>query len=165
MFGRHVANISVIDAYIYITHAWFSLTLSGSRRSLLQRRAPNLLSNAPKGNGIGATGSKNPRALEPLFFSARHGSKNLGLVLIPLCPYTIALRGVAYLHRASDVRIYICKLGGYSELRIDSPKTSCFSTASRYVCILCGAHFYCGSKRNDIASRRTEVFWASAMYP
>ena len=54
-------------------------------------------SKAPKGNGTGATGSKNlPRILELLFFSARHGSKNLGLVLRPLCPYTVALRGVAY---------------------------------------------------------------------
>ena len=52
----------------------------------------NNLSNAPKGNGKGATGSKNPpRILEPLLFSARYGSKNSGLVLRPLCPYTVAL--------------------------------------------------------------------------
>ena len=31
-----------------------------------------------------------------MFFSALHGSKNPGLVLRPLCPYTVALRGVAH---------------------------------------------------------------------
>ena len=57
-----------------------------------------LLSKAPKGNGIGATGSKtHPRILEPLFFSAQYASKNPGLVLRPLCPYTVALRVVAYM--------------------------------------------------------------------
>ena len=55
-----------------------------------------LFSKALKGNGIGAA-----------FFSARHGSKNPGLVLRPLCPYTVALRGVTYtlLFYAVDVRV------------------------------------------------------------
>ena len=58
-----------------------------------------IFSRAPEGNGIGATGSKTPphRMLEPLFFSAQYGSKNPGLVLRPICHYTVALRGVAYI--------------------------------------------------------------------
>ena len=106
--------------YIYITIVYYSILyyyiiLFGDRARLAGHsgarglhlrdhdeavRAPRN-SKAPKGNGIGATGSKNlglvlrPACmLEPLFFSARHGSKNLGLVLRPLCPYTVALRGV-----------------------------------------------------------------------
>ena len=59
--------------------------------SELERR----VSKAPKGNGIVATGLRTPVHIRTLFFSARHGSKNLGLVLGPLCPYTVALRDVA----------------------------------------------------------------------
>ena len=36
-----------------------------------------------------------PCTLEPLFFSARHGSKNPGFVLRPLSPYAMASLGVA----------------------------------------------------------------------
>ena len=53
------------------------------------------LSKAPKGNAIGAA-----------------GSKNLGLVLRPLCSYTVALGGVAY-RRAR---------GGASAARGQEPK-------------------------------------------
>ena len=55
------------------------------------------VSKAPQGNERGAMGSKNPRCtLEPLFFSAQHGSKSPGFVLSPLCPYATASLGVAY---------------------------------------------------------------------
>ena len=40
--------------------------------------------------------------LEPLLFSARHGSKDSGLALRPRCPCTVALRGVAH-----SIHIYI----------------------------------------------------------
>ena len=36
--------------------------------------------------------------------------------------------------------------------------------ASKYVRILYGAQFYRGSNNTDIASRKTDVFLASAMY-
>ena len=52
-------------------------------------------SKDPQGNERGAMGSKNPLTLEPLFFSAQHGSKNPGFVLRPLSPCAIALLGVA----------------------------------------------------------------------
>ena len=42
-------------------------------------------------------GSKNPPCIvEPLSFSAQHGSKNPGFVLRPLSPYAVASLGVAY---------------------------------------------------------------------
>ena len=95
-----------IYIYIYIYTCYLRLRplrpssgrrpMWASRRGCRCSRRPAHISEAPKGNGIGATGSKTPpRILEPLFFSARHGSKNIGLVLRPLCPYTVALRGVA----------------------------------------------------------------------
>ena len=63
----------------------------------------------------------------------------------------------------------------YSALRTDSQKNKSFSMASKDVRILCGAqicrclqHFAMwtsnASKNNNIASRKTEVFLASAVY-
>ena len=40
---------------------------------------------------------RTPLRIRTLVFSARHGSKNPGFVLRPLCPYAIASLGVAYL--------------------------------------------------------------------
>ena len=54
------------------------------------------IGKAPQGSERGATGSRNPPCiLEPLFFSAQNGSKNLGFVLRPLSPYAIASLGGA----------------------------------------------------------------------
>ena len=36
--------------------------------------------------------------------------------------------------------------------------------ASNYVCMLCGARFYSDSNNSNIASHRTDVFLASAVY-
>ena len=55
--------------------------------------SPNL-SKAPQGKERGAMGSNNPPCMsEPLCFSARHGSKNHGLVLRPLFPLCHCLVG------------------------------------------------------------------------
>ena len=54
-----------------------------------------------------------------------------------------------------------------SALRIDSRKNIDFNIASKDVHILCGAHVYCfqhGSTNNNTASRKTDVFLASAIY-
>ena len=72
----------------------------------------------PKVNGLGAAGSKSPPCiLEPLFFSARRGSKNSGFVLRPLCPYTVALTGVAVVRPVHLLRVSLL-LVGLLELRI-----------------------------------------------
>ena len=64
--------------------------------------------------------------------------------------------------------MYLLDTRMYSELRIHSRnKTTCacgFNMASKYVRILCGAQFYCGSTNENIASRKTDDFLASAMY-
>ena len=93
--------MTYIYIYIYISARSFTRSLAcplGKPFMFVTFTFPFVKhSKAPKGNGIGATGSKNLLAKEnPCFSSARHGSKNLGLVLRPLCPYTVALRGVAY---------------------------------------------------------------------
>ena len=56
-------------------------------------------------------------------------------------------------------------LRGHGELQMDNRNnmSSSYNMASTYIRILCGAPFYSGSKHNNIASRKTEVFLASAM--
>ena len=78
------------------------------------------VSKVPQGNERGTMGSKNPPCiLEPLFFSARHRSRNPGFVLRPLSPICHCLAGRCVRRRTASFVLNLSIIPyGYNQLYI-----------------------------------------------
>ena len=86
----------IISVLHHITYQTYDFLEKRARRAGGWGSRGQAVNKAPKGNGIGATGSKNPRAYQSPCFSLLGVVLRIWvLVLRPLCPYTVALRGVA----------------------------------------------------------------------
>ena len=104
------AQISQFELFelILLLKLYNSLSSNSSRQYLSQQYPPpplrtkildsrgTFVSKAPQGNERRAMDSKNPPAHYNPCFSARHGSRSPGFVLISLPTYAIASLGVAY---------------------------------------------------------------------
>ena len=118
------------------------------------------ISKAPQGNERGAVGSKNPPCiLEPLFFSARHGSKNPGFVLDPFphMPCVVRLR-------AATVQACTPPVRAHARARTRVLVRECLPPGGRSACT-CGSSCRCPAQTTPSAvpnpKHARPLYWRS----